>query len=358
MRSCLAIIGTVLVMASQSAQSSELSGLSFSHNDWEVVCDNTRTCRAAGYQNEPGEQEDRPVSVLLTRNAGPHQPVTGELMISFDNNEPGKLPPPELKLSMLINGRAIGQVTIRTDTAIAKLSTTQVTALLAALSHNSNIEWTAGEDRWHLSDKGAAAVLLKMDEFQGRVGTKGALVNKGTRGEEAVLAPLPVPVVIAAPLAKPVPTDKQWATDKSKALVEAFHATITDIVDNDCPDLGDDENGEAVLSTTRLTDTKLLVSTKCWSGAYNMGHGYWVIDDTPPYHPVLVTTSGSDYSEGSISASHKMRGIGDCWSSDEWTWDGKQFVHTESSSTGMCKLVPGGAWSLPTIKTDVRHSPR
>lgn len=292
MRSCLAMV--VLAMASQSAQSSELSELSFSHRDWELVCDNTRTCRAAGYQNEQGEQEDRPVSVLLTRNAGPRQPVTGELMISLDNNEPGKLPPPELKLSMLINEQVIGQVTVRTDTAITKLSATQVTALLAALSHSSNIEWVAGEDRWRLSDKGASAVLLKMDEFQGRVGTKGALVNKGTRGEEAVLAPLPVPVVIAAPLAKPVPTDKQLATDKSKALREAFHATIKDKDDDDCPDLLDDEAGEAGLSITRLTDTKLLVSTKCWSGAYNIGHGYWVADDTPPYHPVLVTTSGSD----------------------------------------------------------------
>ncbi|MGZ8984685.1 MAG: DUF1176 domain-containing protein [Methylotenera sp.] len=354
MRSCLAMV--VLAMASQSAQSSELSGLSFSHNDWELVCDNTRTCRAAGYQNEQGEQEERPVSVLLTRNAGPRQPVTGELMITIDN-EPGKLAPPELKLSMLINERDIGQVTVHTDTAIAKLSATQVTALLAALSRNSNIEWVAGEDRWHLSDKGATAMLLKMDELQGRVGTKGALVNKGTRGEEAVLAPLPVPVVIAAPLAKPLPTDKQWATDKSKALLDAFHATITDIVDDDC-DLEDTETGEAELSTTRLTDAKLLVSTKCWSGAYNMGYGYWVVDDTPPYHPVLVTTSGSEYSEGSISAAHKGRGIGDCWSSDEWTWDGKQFVHTGSSSTGMCKLFPGGAWSLPSIKTDVRNSPR
>lgn len=355
MRSCLAIIGTVLVMASQSAQSSELSGLSFSHNDWEVVCDNTRTCRAAGYQSD---HDERPVSVLLTRKAGPRQPVAGELMIGFDDNEPGKLPS-VLKLSMWINELAIGQVTIRTDTAVAKLSTTQVTALLAALSHNSNIEWAAGEDRWHISDKGAAAVLLKMDEFQGRIGTQGGLVNKrGPLGEDAVLASLPVPVVIAAPLAKPVPTDNQLATDKSKALRETFHATIKDKDDDDCPDLLDDEAGEAGLSITRLTDTKLLVSTQCWRGAYNMGHGYWVVDDTPPYHPVLVTTFGSDYSEGSISASHKRRGMGDCWSSDAWTWDGKQFVHTESSSTGMCKLFPGGAWSLPTITTDVRHSPR
>lgn len=57
----------------------QLVGMSFSHHDWEIACDNTRTCRAAGYHSE---EEDAPaVSVLLTRKAGPHQPVTGKLMI-------------------------------------------------------------------------------------------------------------------------------------------------------------------------------------------------------------------------------------------------------------------------------------
>jgi len=39
-------------------------------------------------------------------------------------------------------------------------------------------------------------------------------------------------------------------------------------------------------------------------------------------------------------------------SADESTWDGHSFVHTSSSTTGMCKLVAaGGAWTLPTIVT-------
>ena len=46
----------------------------FTHHDWEFVCDNTRTCRAAGYQSDNGQ---RPVSVLLTRKGGPGQAVTG-----------------------------------------------------------------------------------------------------------------------------------------------------------------------------------------------------------------------------------------------------------------------------------------
>jgi hypothetical protein len=45
-------------------------GFSFAHKDWELACDNTGTCRAAGYGATMGE-----VSVLLTRNAGAAQHV-------------------------------------------------------------------------------------------------------------------------------------------------------------------------------------------------------------------------------------------------------------------------------------------
>ena len=35
--------------------------VSFQHKDWALQCDNTRTCRAVGYQSEGGESE--PVSM-------------------------------------------------------------------------------------------------------------------------------------------------------------------------------------------------------------------------------------------------------------------------------------------------------
>lgn len=327
----------------------QLVGISFSHHDWELACDNTRTCRAAGYQSE--EDGAPPVSVLLTRKAGPRQPVTGKLMIGNYGEEDklNKLPP-IFKLSMQINGRNLGQVTMHKDTLVADLSSEQIAALLAVLSQKSNIEWTAGDSRWRLSDKGATAVLLKMDEFQGRIGTAGALIKKGPRSDDSVLPLLPAPVVIVPPLPKAQSNDNQWVTEKSKVLRDALLTIITD----DCS-----LTPEAELSITRLTDTKLLVSTQCWNAAYNSGDGYWVVNQAPPFQPVLITTSGSHFSDGSIVASHKGRGLGDCWSSQAWTWNGKEFVHTESSTTGMCKLVaPGGAWSLPTLVTDVRHSAR
>lgn len=347
------ILSVVLVMLSLSAQADSPAGLSFTHNDWQLVCDNTRTCRAAGYQSY---DEEMAVSVLLSREAGPRQPVTGEIMIGqYGENEALDELPPEFKLSMQIDDGAVGQVVMRKDSLVADLSAEQVAALLSSLTRDSNIEWVAGEHSWHLSDKGSSAVLLKMDEFQGRLGTLGALVRKGAAGEDEVLPPLAVPVTIAASLAEPLPDDDQFATENSQTLRGALRATVND---DDCSALTEERADEAELSIIRLTNTKLLVSTECWSAAYNRADGYWVIDSAPPFDPILVTASGSDYSDGSIFASHKGRGLGDCWSTDAWTWDGEAFVHTSSTSTGLCRLLaPGGAWSLPTLIMEIRQPP-
>jgi hypothetical protein len=343
---------TLLSLPAQAAD--RRAGLYFSHNDWELACDNTGTCRAAGYQSD---EDESTVSVLLTRKAGPRRPVTAEMMIGdYDDEDALSRLPSVFKVSMRIDGQDLGQLSVRKDTLTAELSSTQTDALLAALPRTSTIEWRAGELRWRLSGKGAAAVLLKMDDFQGRLGTPGALVKKGTLSDDKVLPPLPAPVVTAASLSKPRPGDETLAGKILQALRESHHATDKD---DDCPDLMEGEGGKGKLSITRLTSTKLLVSTQCWAAAYNAGDGYWVVDDAPPYHAVPVTTYGTDYSAGSISASQKVRGLGDCFAANTWTWDGKQFVHTEASTTGMCKLIaPGGAWSLPTLVTDVRHSAR
>ena len=96
-----------------------------------------------------------------------------------------------------------------------------------------------------------------------------------------------------------------------------------------------------------------LASHLCWRGAYNEGAGYWLISHDKPSQTQLITTSGSDYSNGEIYAAHKDRGIGDCWNTQEWVWNGKTFVMTVDSSTGMCRGFAGGAWGLPTYVSEV-----
>ena len=328
-----------------------LPGVDFTHNDWTLACDNTRTCRAAGYQNEE-VPDSRPVSVLLTRLGGPDQPVTAELMLG--QYEEITLP---TRLSLQIDGVDQGRVDYAGQEGTAQFSTKQVAALLTALSGQGRIVFTGNEGtQWTLSGRGASAALLKMDEFQGRLGTPGALMRKGKRAESSVLPALPVPVVVLGKLAAPRPSD---AALGSSAALRAALVAATPV--EDCDGIQPDQtvvldDPAPPLNVRRLSADKVLVSTVCWRGAYNEGSGYWVVNDHAPYAPTLVTNLGNDDDGRSISGAHKGRGLGDCWSMNGWGWDGRRFVATAVSTSGMCRLVAaGGAWDLPTLVTRVKE---
>jgi hypothetical protein len=192
-----------------------------------------------------------------------------------------------------------------------------------------------------------------MDEFQGRLDTPGALVRKGTKPESNVLPPVAPPEIQAAAVSQ----DKQpvkLTPAQTRDLLTTLRKTVNDgsceLVDKKSDDAGN-------LEVRRLTNDKLLVSHACWMAAYNAGDGYWVVDAKPPYSAVLVTTSATDYADGVISSTQKGRGIGDCFSSATWTWDGKSFAQTSAATTGMCRQISaGGAWDLPTLVTHVHQA--
>lgn len=329
-----------------AAQAFNPNGLQFSHNDWELACDNTGTCRAAGYYAEA--EENLAVSILLTRQAGPQTPVSAQVMLGEYGENPvlAKLPA-TFSLSMKVNGKPYGQVVISKNSLVADLAPNQVSALLAALPRQADIEFAGKHETWRVSDKGAAAVLLKMDEYQGRLGTPGALVRKGTAPETTVPGAVPEPVITMAPYAKARPGDERFVQTHKKALLEALRATVKD---QNCDDMTSSGETEPELAAERLDASHMLISTRCWLGAYNFGSGYWVVNHTPPFNPVLVSTGISDASQGELRESQKGRGLGDCWSLRAYTWDGRQFRLSEASTSGMCRLMAaGGAWSLPTV---------
>ena len=355
--------GLVMLAASTAAVAADEPGLRFTHGDWELACDNTRTCRAAGYYSQGGGGDDAdsggadhgdplPVSVLLTRKAGPNEAVHGAFQIGNpgEGRTTDKLPQ-VMTLAMTIDGQRHGTVMVRQGRWIVDLTAAQTQALLAALTRSSKIAWSDGARTWRLSDAGAAAVLLKMDDYQGRLGTPGALVRKGSRSEKAVLPALPAPVVVAA--AVPRKDYLEWP----KARQEVLRAVLkTQAVD--CPLLTEPEEAPDEITVRRLSSGKLLASTNCWRGAYNAGTAFWVINANPPYSPKLVTSYGSGYDAGVIDGSQKGRGMGDCAAFENWTWDGKRFAHTSMGNTGACLgISPDGAWTLPVLVTTVRKAP-
>jgi hypothetical protein len=334
-----------LMSATSQAASPAVAGVSFGHRDWELACDNTRTCRAAGYQPEEAELA---VSLLLTRAAGPGTPVQARLTLGDYGDEDQAASDPARGpglLKLRVNGKALGTLPWLTEHDTFGLSPAQLQAVLKALPRpNARIEFSHGRHVWRLSDQGAAAVLLKMDEFQGRLGTPTALARPGNQPETQALPPLPTPVLRAAKLPP--------AAAPSARLQAAVRAELKKNEDADEEFRIDSEDGQ--LSFQPLGGGHWLVSKLCWRGAYNAGSCAWVVNERKPGQFEPVTDSASDIGEGEIWASQKSRGLGDCWHHQVWTWDGHHFVQTRDSSSGQCKLVtPGGAWDLPTLVTDV-----
>lgn len=333
-----------------------IQGMSFSHQDWEVYCSNVGTCRAAGYQSD--EMQGMPASILLTRNAGAKQTVQTKFALAdFEH----ALDQNKLKgIHFYINHQDLGAVAVTdSDTPLmGLLNSKQVSALLQQTKQNVNIVFKNSHYTWQISDAGMSAVLLKMDDFQKRVGTVGALVNKGQRNEATVLSAQPKRQV------KKVNTATQpYLTLKPKTRsYTALHQVLmaarpkTEMQENFCKGIYNDEGAQPqAINLYTLGKHTILATTLCWRGAYNEGYGAWVLDQSLTGKATFITESASSFGHGQISSAQKGRGIGDCWARAEWIWNGQAFVQTVNRWSGMCKgLAAGGVWDVDLIETVVQ----
>lgn len=319
----------------------------FAHKDWEVVCDNTLTCRIAGYS----AGEESAGSVLLTRRAGPGEGLTGEVTLADMQSDTSL--PEDTRLTLWIDGKSLGPLAEKKE-GDWMLGEAQIAPLMSAVKGSGTVEFRGGPAPFVLSGDGAYAVFLKADDVQGRVGTPGALAKKGNRPESDVTPAVAAPVIQAARVAPAA--SRPLTAPEIAALKPRLLKTLTDT--DGCEGLSGadsrEQEAETAMTLTPLNDDRALIAAACWLGAYNGGMGYWVIDSRLAGEPVLVTDSGTDYEQGVISLSQKGRGLGDCWTSEAWVWDGEQFRRSDASETGMCRYVhAGGTWTLPTWVTDV-----
>jgi len=341
---------------SSTSFAQEIKGISFSHQDWEIYCSNTGTCRAAGYQNEDGQNE--PASVLLTRKAGAKQTVSAEFALA--NFEQESLPAAKLQdIHFYVNGKDLGQVSVDgTEFPImGKLSTNQVNGLLQQAKQKTDIVFKNSNVQWQISDAGMTASLLKMDDFQKRVGTVGALIKKGNADESKVLAAQPKLVVKKVKTADKPYLTLQPKTKQYQSLYPLLMAAQPIPKEEGfCEGIYNGDGTESQpIELYKLSNNKVLAMTLCWRAAYNEGYGAWVLDQSLTGNATFVTEHASDFGSGMMSSAQKGRGIGDCWSSDEWGWDGQKFVHTKDMWTGMCKgLAAGGVWELDQIEAVVK----
>lgn len=336
-----------------------IKGFEANYHDWDLICDNRGTCQMVGYQTS--DFFDYPVSLRFERKAGDNTPVIAEIIITSNQDEnPINL---NSKLELFLNNQSIGTIPILLEKP-SRLSEQQSQTLLRALKKNAVIHVKSGNFNSQISDKGAAAAMLKMDEFQQRLNTPSALIRQGS-DVKAVLAPQKTPTIYAVkiPQTQAVYDIKRGSArfDKVMALLRQSNGTNEDS-GSYCYSLHSNEKNfqNQSIGIYPLTNGKVLAEAVCMAGAYQTTNYYVVMNDKlTRVEQVLENRydeAGYDKKQGYayVSGEFKARGLGDCWVSEQAVWNGKIFLRSQEGSSGSCKGFIGGAWGiLPTFTSHI-----
>ena len=334
----------LLTLLPVAAMATSIKGIGENYQDWDLICDNTGTCRMAGYQDESSD----PVSILFARAAGENATVEGKLTI-LPFGEADRDVQVGQDIEIWLNGKSLGKVKHISDDAPDKLTEEQTKALLNGLKKESEIRLTYGKTTLKVSDKGAAAAMLKMDEFQQRLNTPSALIRQGQE-KHAVLAPQ------AAPKVEAVSVNNRKTIELKRGEKQFNHVLALLRKANSCDD---EDITSQDITLYPLTQNKVLAEALCVRGAYQGTNYYAVLDNKlSKVEQVLAEQyNRAEYDEKQgyafVRGTYKGRGVGDCWSSQDAVWNGKIFIRTSEWTTGSCKGFPGGAWQLPTFVSDI-----
>ena len=322
-----------------------LKGFEKTYQDWDLICDNLGTCRMAGYQ----EEGDDPVSILFTRAAGENAAVEGKLTIS-PFGEADRDVQVGQDIEIWLNGKSLGTVKHISDENPDKLTEAQTKALLSGLKKESEIRLTYGKTTLKVSDKGAAAAMLKMDEFQQRLNTPSALICKGQE-KHAVLAPQPAPKI------EVVSVNNRKTTELKRGEKQYDNVLALLRKANSCDD---EDITSQDITLYPLTQNKVLAEALCVRGAYQSTNYYAVLDDKlSKVEQVLEDRYNFAYYDEKLNAlivegSYKSSGLAESWYGYEAAWNGKTFITTAEHTSGSSKGFIGGAWDgLPTFVSEL-----
>ena len=334
----------LLTLLPVAAMATSIKGMG-NYQDWDLVCDNTGTCRMAGYQDESSD----PVSILFTRAAGENAAVEGKFTI-LPFGEADRDVQVGQDIEIWLNGKSLGKVKHISDDAPDKLTEEQTKALLSGLKKESEIRLTYGKTTLKVSDKGAAAAMLKMDEFQQRLNTPSALIRQGQE-KHAVLAPKVKPKIDAVSVKNRKTIELKLGEKQYDNVLALLRKAHDGCVDEDL------ESQDITIYP--LTHNKVLAEALCFKGAYQSTNYYAVLDDKlSKVEQVLAeqyNEAGYDEKQGYafVRGSYKGRALGDCLAGQDAVWNGKIFIRTSEWTTGSCKGLPGGTWQLPIFVSNV-----
>ena len=331
----------LLALLPLTAMATPIQGFFKNYQDWDLICDNLGTCRMAGYQ----EEGDDPVSILFTRAAGENAAVEGKLTI-LPFGEADRDVQVGQDIEIWLNGKSLGTVKHISDENPDKLTEAQTKALLSGLKKESEIRLTYGKTTLKVSDKGAAAAMLKMDEFQQRLNTPSALIRQGQE-KHAVLAPQPVPKI------EVVSVNNRKTTELKRGEKQYDNVLALLRKANSCDD---EDITSQDITLYPLTQNKVLAEALCVRGAYQSTNYYAVLDDKlSKVEQVLEDQYNFAYYDEKLNAlivegSYKSSGLAESWYGYEAAWNGKTFITTAEHTSGSSKGFIGGAWGgLPTF---------
>lgn len=310
----------------------------FVHQDWALACDNSQTCRAVGYLSEQDRfHQDIGLAIIIKRSPD-GQPAQAQLRIDTEKT------PSSIELE--IDGQSYGRVMLIQDSLDYRLNNKQIDALVQNSHKNRKIQFVLDDIRLTLSDKGMNAVLRKLDAVQQRVGTTSAWVAKGMNA----FKPYRIPV---ANIKSQNYDNKSFqilkaSSPQGQALWKTLQATQSQ-ADNECQIFTDELNPDIEFNVYQLSKNQRLVTTSCWTSAYNYGQGAWVMDKSLTKVEQFVSTNITDELTNGLTSAQKGRGVGDCWAITRWTWTGQTFVRTLEGNTGECRGFAGGVWLLPSL---------
>ena len=335
----------LLTLLPVAAMATSIKGIG-NYQDWDLVCDNTGTCRMAGYQDESSD----PVSILFTRAAGENAAVEGKFTI-LPFGEADRDVQVGQDIEIWLNGKSLGKVKHISDDTPDKLTEEQTKALLSGLKKESEIRLTYGKTTLKVSDKGAAAAMLKMDEFQQRLNTPSALIRQGQE-KHAVLAPKVEPKIDAVSVKNRKTIELKLGEKQYDNVLALLRKAHDGCVDEDL------ESQDITIYP--LTHNKVLAEALCFKGAYQSTNYYAVLDDKlSKVEQVLAeqyNEAGYDEKQGYafVRGIYKGRALGDCWAGQDAVWNGKIFIRTSHWMTSACyKGFTGGAWQLPIFVSHV-----
>lgn len=119
----------LLAVLPATALAAPPQGFYQNYQDWDIACDNTGTCRLAGYQ---ADETETPVSILFTRKAGANAAVAGEVSLLPFNDDDRQLARVAARNELMLNGKSLGKLALNKK-GQGKLNSAQTNALLEVL---------------------------------------------------------------------------------------------------------------------------------------------------------------------------------------------------------------------------------